>query len=182
MIYGEGIRFRAAERSDLPRFVAWFNDAEVVQNLSNSLPMSMAAEERWYEAMLSRPKAEQLMVIEAQQADEETWLTVGNCSLMNIDWTNRNAEFGIVIGEKAEWDKGYGTAAVRLMLRHAFTNLNLHRIMLRVYETNPRAIRAYEKAGYQHEGRQRQAVFLNGEYVDVLMMSVLRPDWEAQNR
>lgn len=182
MIYGDGIRFRAAERTDLTRFVTWFNDPEVRRNLSLNLPLSLASEEQWFEANLKRPAEEQVLVIEAFQPDGETWLAIGNCSLMNIDWRNRNAEFGIVIGEKEQWNKGYGTAAARLMLHHGFTNLNLHRIMLRVFETNPRAIRAYEKAGYVQEGRQRQAVFLEGQYMDVLMMSVLRPEWEAQNK
>jgi diamine N-acetyltransferase len=178
MIYGECIRFRAAERNDLPRFVTWLNDPEVRQNLSLQLPLSLAAEEKWFESMLQRPPSEQVMVIEIRQAEGDDWLAIGNCSLMGIDWRNRSAEFGIFIGEKEQWNKGYGTAATRLMLRHGFDNLNLHRIMLRVFETNHRAIRTYEKAGYVHEGRQRQGIFLDGKYVDVLLMSVLLPEWE----
>lgn len=181
MIYGDRIRFRAAERSDLPTFVKWFNDPEVRQNLSMNLPMSLASEEKWFEAMLGRPSAEQVRVIEVLLEDGQTWHMIGNCSLMGIDWINRSAEFGIVIGEKTEWNKGYGTKAAQLMLQHGFTTLNLYRIMLRVFATNSRAIRAYEKAGYVLEGRQREAVFLDGKFVDVLMMSVLRPEWEARN-
>ena len=178
MIYGDRIRFRAAERSDLARFVTWFNDPEVRQNLSLNLPMSMASEEQWFEGMLKRPAAEQVLVIEARPEAEDTWTAIGNCSLMNIDWRNRSAEFGIAIGEKDHWNKGYGTEATRLMLRHGFDTLNLHRIMLRVYETNLRGVRAYEKAGFVHEGCQREGVYVDGRYVDVLFMSVLRSEWE----
>jgi len=65
-----------------------------------------------------------------------------------------------------------------LLLRHGFLTLNLNRVFLRVFETNPRAIRSYEKAGFIHEGRLRQAEFRDGQYVDILLMSVLRSEWE----
>jgi diamine N-acetyltransferase len=87
------------------------------------------------------------------------------------------AEFGIVIGDKSYWNQGYGTEAVRLLVRFGFHTLNLNRIFLRVYETNPRAIRAYEKAGFTSEGRERQAEFRNGKYIDVLRMSILRAEF-----
>ena len=103
---------------------------------------------------------------------------IGNSGFFNIDWRNRGAELGIVIGDKAYWNKGYGTEVMRLLLHHGFTTLNLHRIFLRVFEGNPRAIRAYEKAGFVHEGRMRQAEFRDGKYLDVLLMSVLRPEWQ----
>jgi RimJ/RimL family protein N-acetyltransferase len=63
-------------------------------------------------------------------------------------------------------------------LKYGFNTLNLNRIFLHVFETNPRAIRAYEKAGFSHEGRKRQAEFKNGTYVDILMMSVLKDEYQ----
>jgi hypothetical protein len=80
---------------------------------------------------------------------------------------------GIFIGEKTLWNKGYGTEAMRLLLRHGFETLNLNRICLRVFETNPRAVRSYEKAGFMLEGRERQGMYKDGQYIDVLMMSIL---------
>jgi RimJ/RimL family protein N-acetyltransferase len=68
---------------------------------------------------------------------------------------------------------------MRLLLKHGFDTLNLNRIYLRVFETNPRAIRAYEKAGFTHEGCQRQAEFKEGRYLDVLVMSILRNEYLA---
>jgi RimJ/RimL family protein N-acetyltransferase len=84
---------------------------------------------------------------------------------------------GILIGEKSCWNRGYGTEAMHLLVDTAFNTLNLHRVYLRVFEDNPRAIRAYEKAGFVHEGRMRQAEFHQGRFCDVLLMSVLRPEW-----
>lgn len=176
MIYGERVRLRSVEREDLPRFVAWLNDPEVRQNLSLLNPLSQAMEESWFEAMLKRPAEEMPLVIEVRQG--EGWTPVGNCSLFGFHWAARTAEVGIFIGEKSLWGQGYGTEAMRLMLRHGFHDLNLNRIFLRVYASNPRAVRSYEKAGFTLEGRERQGTYLNGQYVDVLLMSILHSEFQ----
>ena len=177
MIYGERIRLRASERSDLQQFAAWLNDPEVRQGLAHYRPFSMVEEERWFENMLESPADEHPMVIEVQ--DEGNWRAIGNCGLMLFDWRIRMAEAGIFIGEKRLWDQGYGSEAMVLLVRHGFETLNLNRISLRVYETNLRAIRSYEKVGFIHEGRLRQAEYQEGRYLDVLLMSVLRSDWQG---
>ncbi len=177
MIYGERIRLRAMNRDDLPLFTVWLNDPEVIQGLTQHLPFSVEEEERWYEKMLDAPRAEHPLVIEIP-SETEGWETIGNCNLMHFDWRVRQAEFGIVIGAKQHWNKGYGTEALRLTLRHAFDTLNLNRVYLRVYESNPRAIRSYEKAGLQIEGRMRQGHYTQGQYVDVILMSILRSEWK----
>lgn len=180
MIFGERIRLRAPDRLDIPLFVTWLNDPEVRFGLLIHLPMSIAEEENWFEEMLKRPAHERPLVIEIMQGEE--WLPIGNCGFHNIEWRVRTGEVGIMIGEKSFWNKGYGTEAIRLLLRHGFTTLNLNRIYLEVYENNPRAIRSYEKAGFIHEGRKRQAMFKDGEYLDILIMSVLRQEWEISHK
>ncbi len=175
MIYGERIRLRAPEREDLPRFVAWLNDPEVREHLLLYLPMSMVKEEHWFEEMLKQPEEEHPMVIEIRQG--EGWKPIGNCGMLNLDWRNRSIELGIFIGDKSHWNQGYGSEAMKLLLSHGFNTLNLNRIYLRVYETNQRGIHAYEKSGFVHEGRWRQAQFQGGRYIDILWMSVLRSEW-----
>jgi RimJ/RimL family protein N-acetyltransferase len=180
MIYGDRLRLRAAEREDLPRFVAWLNDPEVTQFLLINLPMSMADEQRWFESMQAQPPAEHVLVIEIKEGD--AWRPIGNTSFMDIGWINRSAEIGIFIGEKELWNKGYGRETMRLMIKHGFETLNLNRICLRVYEHNLRGIRAYEHAGFKYEGRMRQAIYKDGRYYDVLWMSVLRNEWFEKNQ
>jgi RimJ/RimL family protein N-acetyltransferase len=179
MIVGKRVRLRAAEQEDLPRFVAWLNDPEVREGLSLVLPFSLREEQDWFEEMVKGPPAQHVLVIEIREG--EAWVPVGTCGFHVIDWRNSFAELGLAIGDKAYWDQGYGTEVVRLLLRHGFHTLNLHRIFLRVYANNTRAIRSYEKAGFVHEGRLRQSEFKHGEYVDVLIMSVLRPEWETND-
>ncbi len=186
MIYGERIRLRRNERPDIPKFVEWLNDPEVRRYLSSDLPISLANEEQWFEKMLKLPNSEQPFGIEVRDNDpeggNEHWRLIGNCSFMKIDWTVRSAEVGLFIGEKSYWNRGYGTEVMRLLLRLGFETLNLNRIYLRVDEANKGGIRAYEKAGFIHEGRFRQGTFLNGEYGDLLFMSVLRSEWDPKKQ
>ncbi len=175
MIIGRNVRLRAIERQDLPLFVAWLNDPEVRKNLLVSIPLSGAQEDGWFERTLALPLEEQPLGIEVQTP--EGWQLVGNCGFARFNWQHRHAEIGIFIGDARFWNKGYGTQAMRLMLKYGFNTLNLNRIYLTVYETNPRGIRCYEKAGYVHEGRLRHAIFQDGQYIDLLVMSVLRSEW-----
>ena len=188
MIVGERIRFRGVERDDLPSFVKWLNDPEVMQGILIHHPYSQAEEENWFEGMIKHPVDEHVMGIEVrindnqidekfEQRGDSQWKLIGSLGFTNIDWRNRCSEFGIMIGDKTYWNQGYGTEAVRLLVKYGFNTLNLNRIFLHVFENNPRAIRAYEKAGFIHEGRERQAEFKEGRYIDVLLMSILRDEF-----
>ena len=178
MIYGKRIRLRHVERADLPLFVDWLDDPEVNRGLALYRPLSQAEEEKWFENILAGGRDEPPLVIEARRDD--SWEMIGNSGFHNIDWRSRSAEVGLFIGDKSYWNRGFGSEVMGLLLRYGFTTLNLHRIYLRVFEDNPRAIRAYEKSGFIHEGRLRQAEFHDGHYFDVLVMSVLRAEWHAE--
>jgi RimJ/RimL family protein N-acetyltransferase len=176
MIIGKRIRLRAIESDDLPRFVAWLNDREVTANLLMHNPLSSLQEARWHQRMLERPVEEQPLCIEA--FDTEAWELIGNVGLFDFNWQNRSAEIGIFIGDKKRWDQGYGAEAMHLMAGHGFKDYGLHRIFLQVFETNPRGVHCYEKAGFVQEGRLRQAQWLDGRFVDVIVMSQLSEDWK----
>ena len=177
MIYGKRVRLRGMERTDMPKSFEWINDPDVNDGLDIHLPMSMRDEEQWYEQMAQRDQAEKPMAIDMRDGDG--WKLIGNCGVFNIEWMNRCAELGIVIGEKSVWNQGYGTETMQLLLQHGFETLNLNRIYLRVYSTNPRAIRSYEKAGFILEGTLREAVYKHGKYADVHLMGDLRSEWQS---
>ncbi len=180
MIYGNRLRLRKLERVDLAQFVVWLNDPEVRAGIGMFLPISQAEEDRWYEKMLDRPSEEQVLAVEIREG--EGWRVIGSTSFFDFHGISRKAEFGILIGDKTVWNQGYGTEITHLMLQHGFDTLNLNRIELRVYSTNPRARRVYEKAGYVLEGTQRQAEFRNGQYIDDHLMAVLRDEWKAREK
>jgi RimJ/RimL family protein N-acetyltransferase len=106
---------------------------------------------------------------------------IGDIGLEVINWSNRDAFVGLGIGDRQLWSKGYGTDAMSIMLRYAFTELNLRRVSLSVFEYNPRAIRSYEKAGFRHEGRLRQFLSREGRRWDMLFMGILRAEWMKSN-
>jgi RimJ/RimL family protein N-acetyltransferase len=87
----------------------------------------------------------------------------------------------IALGERKFWGNGFGTDAMRVMLRYAFNELNLRRVGLIVFEYNPRAIRSYEKAGFVHEGRARGFLYREGQRWDLLFMGILREEWLAKD-
>jgi len=107
---------------------------------------------------------------------------IGNCGLHGVDPKNRSAVFGIFIGDKDYWDKGYGTDTTRTLLRFAFGELGLNRVELEVYAYNPRAMRAYEKAGFRRDGVRRQALFREGKFHDIYLMCILREEWIASGQ
>jgi diamine N-acetyltransferase len=173
MIYGNRIRLRAIERKELPTFVKWLNDPEVKQGMSIYRPFSEADEEKWFDGILAGEPDARPFAIEARTT-EDAWQTIGNCGFHIIEWRNRSAELGIFIGDKSFRNHGYGSEAMQALVSYGFNTLNLHRICLRVFAFNLRAIHVYEKLGFIHEGRMRQAHYHEGEYHDVLWMSILR--------
>ena len=106
---------------------------------------------------------------------------IGEIGLDGILWNHGDCFVGIGIGEREFWGKGYGTDAMNIILRYAFTELNLWRVSLNVFEYNPRAIRSYEKAGFTHEGRVRAALNRAGRRWDVVYMGITRQEWQSLN-
>jgi RimJ/RimL family protein N-acetyltransferase len=175
---GELVRLRGYEKSDLEAVMKWVNDEEVTKFLAGPVlryPLSSVAEERFIEASANPDSPNKTFVIETLTARKY----IGALDLHAIDWHNRRAEVGIVIGDKSYWNKGYGTDAMRLALRLAFDRLNLHRVSLRVFEYNRRAIRSYEKCGFRHEGVLRDDRFHAGHYYDTLVMGILSSEYRA---
>jgi RimJ/RimL family protein N-acetyltransferase len=176
MIRGEKVVLRALEATDAERCHAWINDPEVTQFLTMRFPVSLLAEERW--ASRERDPLKELeLAIETTEG-----VHIGNCSLGGAASVDRAGGLGIMIGDKQYWGQGYGTDTMLTLCGFGFSEMNLHRIFLHVYEFNPRAIACYEKCGFQHEGRLREALFRNGAYHDILVMGLLEDEFRARQR
>lgn len=104
---------------------------------------------------------------------------IGLIGLYTIFWLQREAFMGIQIGEREYWGKGYGTDALRVLLRYGFDELNLQRVSLSFLEGNERAMRSYEKCGFRYEGRERQIWAYDGRRWDEIFMGLLRDEWAA---
>jgi RimJ/RimL family protein N-acetyltransferase len=176
-IRGEQVYLRPAERADIDLFVRWFADAETTRFLSTRAPFSKAMEEKWFESMVEQQGKRQYHFVICLLADDRA---IGTAGFHHVNQEDGNATFGISIGEKAEWSKGYGTDALRAICDFGFGQLRLERIELDVYVTNRRAERSYEKAGFVSEGVLRHAQFADGRFQDLRRMSLLREEWAAQ--
>jgi RimJ/RimL family protein N-acetyltransferase len=104
---------------------------------------------------------------------------IGDVGLGRPFWNRGDTFLGIGVGEREFWGQGYGTDAMKLALRYAFTELNLRRVTLNVFEYNPRAIRCYEKIGFQHEGRVRKYLNREGRRWDLMYMGITKEEWLA---
>jgi len=105
---------------------------------------------------------------------------VGSVRLWRVSERNRSAMLTIFIGEKRAWNRGYGQDALRLMLRHAFGPMGLHRVELHVFDFNQRAIAAYERVGFVREGARRDALFRDNRFYDIIVMGVTRGEFHAR--
>ncbi len=173
-LIGKRVYLRPVDPEDVDRFVLWFNDPEVRVNLSSAIPINRLREREFVEKLYQGERDVVLAIVEREGNHH-----IGVAGLHKIGLPNRNATFGIAIGEKTFWDKGFGTEAARLILDYGFKQLNLHRVTLWVYSTNPRAIHVYEKLGFKEEGRKRESEYREGTYCDDVLMGILEREWKG---
>jgi RimJ/RimL family protein N-acetyltransferase len=173
-LVGTKIYLRPLERADAAAIVGWFNDPDVTRYSLRYRPLNLLQEEQWLE-QTGRDEGSVALGIALREDDR----LIGSTGFHQLNFKDRGATFGIMIGDKAEWDKGYGSEATRLMVRYAFETLNLHRVTLYVFEYNARAIRTYEKIGFCREGLLRQENWREGRYWDTVVMGILRDEWLA---
>ena len=169
-------RLRELERKDLQQINRWRNDAELISQLGAPFRyINLDVDAEWFESyMKNRSNAVRCAVV--AEADDAI---IGLISLTSVDWLNRSAELQIMIGDKANRGKGIGTFAVRHMLSHAFSNMNLHRVELSVLESNLAARHLYEKCGFAKEGVRRCCRFKNGKYETMLLYGLLKEEYRC---
>ncbi len=169
---GELVLLRPRVDEDLALFARWHGNPDVRHWLHMSETPTQTLElerQRWHVARNDPTRLS--FVIETLDG-----VPIGNIVLIGVDPVHRRAELGIAIGEKGDWGRGYGTDAIRVILRFAFEVLNLRRVELITDIDNERGIRAYEKCGFVREGVLRAKRMRYGEPLDMLIMAVLRED------
>lgn len=168
-LIGEDVYLRPIEEADAEQCYAWFSDPEVRVHLERAAYPNTAKGS--LESIRSVDGKTHWRFAIVARADG---VYIGNCDLFDINWVHRRGELGIAIGRKEYWGKHFGREAVRLLCTHAFRSLNLHKVTLRVHATNDRGLRAYAAVGFKAEGRLRDDVFIDGRYLDTVLMGVLR--------
>lgn len=160
-------------REMIDLWLRWFNDLEMLRTLGTVNPASREDEERFYEQATAAGQAN-FAIFELSNGRP-----IGTCALRAIDQRNGTATFGIAIGPRDAWNRGYGTEATRLLLDYAFHWLGLHNVQLSVFANNPRGVRAYEKAGFRVIGRRREAHKVGQQRLDEILMDALASEFES---
>lgn len=178
MLRSKRIELVPFESKHFEKFVEFRNSEESRNLLMPGIPYPATVE-----SVIERSKAKK----DPKECGEfaiilnDTGEYIGNISYNNVDWKNRNCEIAIIIGEEKHRNKGYGTEALNLLLDFIFNELNLHRIELKVYDFNERAIKCYEKCGFKKEGLLREVTYKHGKYINEYVMAILKSDFIKQN-
>ena len=176
-LVGSRLYLRPVEETDLPACQRWINHPDIRQYLLTVFPFDAQAERAWWEGLdRGNPPSGVILAIVLHDGDR----LIGTTGLVAIDWLNRSAETGTLIGEQDSWGQGYGTEAKELLLEYSFDTLALHRVHSRTFEFNERSAKHLLRTGFVQEGRQRDAVFRNGEFHDILLYGVLADAWRAR--
>ncbi|WP_092787741.1 GNAT family N-acetyltransferase [Rhodospira trueperi] len=169
--FSASVRLRPVKLEDSDLLFEWINNRDLVVMNAPFRPISETEHKKWFEGISLRKDVSFFMI-----EDSDSGLAIGSCQLTNIHDIHRSAELQIRIGRFDFQNKGAGSAAVRLLVDHGFHTLKLHRIMLHVFSTNLRAIHVYQKAGFKQEGLLREAAFIEGRWLDVLIFGLLRTE------
>lgn len=168
-------RLRELQKQDIPVINKWRNTRELIDCLGAPYRyINIDVEDRWYENYLNNRNNSIRCAIYMKEEQDDI---LGLVSLTNINRINQSADFHIMIGEQNNRQKGIGFFATKEILRHAFKDMNLYRIELTVLESNIRAINLYEKIGFKREGVKRKSVYKNGEFVDMVIMGMLKDEY-----
>lgn len=174
MLQSNRLSLRPIIKEDLTYLNKWKNDFDIFKNLGGGFqPVSEDQQALWMDNLIDMNGNSQRYIIEVNNQ------SIGVVGLYNINYRNRNCEFGIYIGEKSFHGKGYGKEATKLMLNYGFANLNLNKIKLFVNEDN-NAQNLYKSIGFRTVGYYEKERFVNNEYLDVFIMELLKQNFKEE--
>lgn len=162
--------------ADRPAFMSWYQDPEIAELLRHDLaPLSSGQARGYFDSIILPATNRGLCWAIVRNIDDAL---LGSTALVELDDTTGGCLFRIVIGEKSAWGHGYGTETTQLVLAEAFTRFNRSRVNLEVFSHNPRAQRAYEKAGFRQVGAHQEWVSRTARQIHVVEMRITREEWE----
>lgn len=170
-IEGEKVYLSPMNLEDIEKYVKWMNDFSTTDGLGSSSKVTTFESERAW-LINNMDKKEQQFAIVLKETDK----LIGNCGFVDINHLHQKGEVGLFIGEEENRSKGYGTEALSLLVEYGFNYLNLKNIMLKVFSFNKRAIKSYEKIGFEVFGKRTEDYYLNGKWYDEYFMEILRKE------
>ena len=176
MLVTKRIILRPLEIKDIDIIAEWRNNPEIHKNFFSHKFIIKSNQENWYKSLLISKEKMLFTIVEREKKN-----TVGFVGFDHIDYKNQQAEYGnLLIGGNNTVRKGYATEATLILLKYGFYELNIHRIYLKVFEWNKLAIQFYKKCGFIKEGILREANYSQGKFQNILLMSILRREFQKQ--
>jgi RimJ/RimL family protein N-acetyltransferase len=174
-ILGKRVVLRGIEKEDLPFLHRWSHDPEVQQNLGGwHFPHSIAISEAW----LSKVQSDQLNLRFSIQTERHG--LIGTANLVEINWKDRNAFHGMLIGDKDIRGQGYGVDTVMALMRYAFEELGLERLDGSMIEYNEASLKLYlGRCGWKEEGVKKNAYWRKNRFWDKIIVGVTRADYAS---
>lgn len=174
-IKGKRVILRAIEREDLPLLQRWSNDPDVQYQLGGwHFPSSVAVMERWFESLQSDELNQRFAI------DTEQHGLIGTANLVNINWKDRNAFHGMLLGDKDIRGQGYGTDTVMAIMRYAFEELGLERLDGSILEYNEASLRLYlGRCAWKEEGRKKNWYWRKNRFWKKIIVGINRDDYFA---
>jgi RimJ/RimL family protein N-acetyltransferase len=176
-LIGEKVFLRATEPSDNSLISELKNHPDPRKTLFYGIPANSSQIQE--ELNKLRDDQNTIVFTICKKVDDKP---IGQAAFVRIDWLGRNGIFFLGLANKDNWSKGYGREVTELMLKYAFETLNFHRVELRVADENPAGMHIYQKAGFKHEGTQREAMFHEGHYVDFHIMGILKHEYNSPSK
>ena len=163
------VRLAPLDPTYLDTIRGWIADPELRDLVGTSSFPTEEEHRQWHARITSDATRHTAVVLDGDEP-------VGLVGLMDIHTTYRKAELWLYVGRAADRRRGFGSAAVRQMLAHAFDSLRLHRVYVHVFGFNDAAHAFFARLGFRDEGIERDAVFKHDRFYDVWLMSVLAPE------
>jgi [ribosomal protein S5]-alanine N-acetyltransferase len=179
MIYtGERISLRHVTTDDIgPLYLTWLNDPQVNQYLEVRWdPQTMESIRSFVMRMSGDPDTILLAIIENYTSQH-----IGNLKIGPINRHHQYADISYFIGNRAYWNNGFATEAIKAALHIGFSDLSLHSIRAGVYGANIASQRVLEKCGFTKRGAYPDELAdVTGQRQDHLLYSITKPEWMAQ--
>ena len=172
VLTGTRVYLRPLAKEDSVYLRKWSDDAEIRGLIGEVTSMSQADCEKFLEEVCADNSREWFVVV-IKKNDR----VIGEAGLLRMFPAWRTTDVSVIIGEKEEWGKGYGTETILLLLDYAFRHLDFHRVAIGVVGFNERALRFWEKVGFRREGIQRDGYYYDDKYYDFVTMSILEDEF-----
>ena len=160
-------------RTDFNPYAGWINDQDTVRYMAAGRFPAGVGELKAHVRAHAASKNGLLLGIFLNKTKRH----IGNISLNDIKWKDRHGEIGLLIGDKRSRGKGYATEAIRLLVEHSFTCLNLHKLYCGMVSGNEASRRAFLRVGFKEEGLLREHFYLDGSYLDCHRLGLLRDNY-----